>query len=721
MVAFWFIHAWLALAAAPIAAAAITVHLLNRAGQKPVRWAAMQFLQAAMYESRRRLRLERWLLIALRTLMLAMLTLFVARPIAGALRTVAVNADGALLIVMDNGLALQAPGSQVARTLQADAMDALLPLVHNWSGPVAIVPALGEQTVQWLTRVDLVETSLSQTVATAGRADWPNLLVRLKELLSTSTLPSHRRTVLIVTSLTQGNWPRSELLRQPLTQLNDLAGRVLLLDVQPASRENLTITDLSVDAAFAGRDLPIRAATSLVNRGSDQAENLTVVWSVDGREVRRDGPLPLRSGAQHTLVADLPLLAAGEHNVAVRMVSGAADNAPSPDVLTADDQRWASVAVPLRRRIVVIEPEPSAGPSSRASLFVSAVLTSAAQQSAVPLQIDTIAPLDLQTSLIEPADCVLLCDTGPLTEADWQLLQRHLQRGGGLIAWLGPRFAAAQRALPASDSERTARQNVLAGNDINVVSIPPGGDGVVRLVVPAPAVFADLADTSAAVQEPLGTVQSLVRIEPAPGSQVLVQTAGGLPVVAQRQVGSGRSLLLTTSPDLAWSDLAGRPTYPAFLLGLLREAMPRYGAQGQVECGQPIRLVLPAGASVQQSRWIRPDGSSEPARLSLDGGVTAAILPVAPMPGPYQWESDGASRTVLASADALAGDLTEVSPALRSDLEDNGVVMVDRTHLASTLIGKTADEWSRTLAYLVMALVLLEVVLTAAFARARTM
>lgn len=709
MLAFGFIHAWLALAAAPVAVAAVGVHLLNRARRRPVRWAAMQFLEAAILQSRRRLRLERWLLIALRTIMLTLLALFVARPIVRGLRVFAAgDTGGALLVVVDNGLAMQAPAGQPSRSLLADAVDAVLPLVHTWKGPVAILPALGDQGIQWFRRQELAEAALAKVPATAGRADWIHLLPRITGIVSESSLPSDRRSVLIVSSLTQGNWPASQLLHQPLSQLKGAAGHVMLLDMQPALRDNLSVTELSVESAFAGRDLPACAAATIANHSQAAASDLKVVWSVDGREVRQDDLPDIPPGAQRSLAADLPALSAGEHNVSVRLAA--------TDVLPADDQRWASVRVPQRYRVVLVEPDLAATPASRASLFVAAVLSSAVEQSTVPLQVDVVDPAGLEAALIEPADAVLLCDAVLPAAADWQALKGHVDRGCGLITWLGPRSAAA----PGAVGGLPVVADLLPARLLGVQAASSGGNWPVYLATPVRTAFLDLAEGVSNAVGFLGNAHDLVDVAPAPAARLLARSEAGQPVVLLRQVGRGRSIFVGTSPDLSWADLAGRPTFPAFVLGLLREAVARSADGTQVNAGEPIRLVMPGGGSIQQARWIKPDGSSEPARISLDDGVSAAVLPVAAMPGAYQLEAGGASRTAYANADAQAGDLREIGETGRSGLVDAGLVLLGRGDVSGVIAAGGADEDTHWLAYFVVALALLEVVLTAVFARART-
>ena len=58
----------------------VIIHLLHRQKFRRVRWAAMEFLLAALQRTRRRLQMENLLLLLLRILALVLLSLAVARP-----------------------------------------------------------------------------------------------------------------------------------------------------------------------------------------------------------------------------------------------------------------------------------------------------------------------------------------------------------------------------------------------------------------------------------------------------------------------------------------------------------------------------------------------------------------------------------------------------------------------------------------------------------------
>src|SRR5271156_689293 len=68
---FW----WLAAAGLPI-----VIHLWNKRKYREVPWAAIEYLLAALRKNSRRIQLEQWILLAIRTLIVALVVLAMSEP-----------------------------------------------------------------------------------------------------------------------------------------------------------------------------------------------------------------------------------------------------------------------------------------------------------------------------------------------------------------------------------------------------------------------------------------------------------------------------------------------------------------------------------------------------------------------------------------------------------------------------------------------------------------
>jgi len=71
----------LAVAGAAAVAIPIAIHLLSRVRRTRVDWGAMRFVRLAYQRQRRRLRFERWLLLAVRCLLVVLAGLALAAPV----------------------------------------------------------------------------------------------------------------------------------------------------------------------------------------------------------------------------------------------------------------------------------------------------------------------------------------------------------------------------------------------------------------------------------------------------------------------------------------------------------------------------------------------------------------------------------------------------------------------------------------------------------------
>src|SRR5690349_10728735 len=79
MLAFGFASPWLLWGLA-VAGAPLLIHLLNRRKFRETQWAAMKFLLEAVRKNSRRIRIEQLILLAVRTLLLVLVTLALSRP-----------------------------------------------------------------------------------------------------------------------------------------------------------------------------------------------------------------------------------------------------------------------------------------------------------------------------------------------------------------------------------------------------------------------------------------------------------------------------------------------------------------------------------------------------------------------------------------------------------------------------------------------------------------
>src|SRR5262245_21470888 len=102
----------------PLLLLPIIIHLVNRMRHRTVQWAAMRFLLKATQSSTSHAKLRQFLILALRTLAVVALILFLARPLAGGwLGWALAPAPDSIVLLLDRSASMEAraPGQSISR------------------------------------------------------------------------------------------------------------------------------------------------------------------------------------------------------------------------------------------------------------------------------------------------------------------------------------------------------------------------------------------------------------------------------------------------------------------------------------------------------------------------------------------------------------------------------------------------------------------------------
>ncbi len=125
------------------AAVPIVIHLLNRRKFREVPWAAMRFLLAAIRKNRRRIRIEQWLLLAIRTLIVLLVVTAMAKPFLEAFGAVIAGHRTHRVLVLDASLSMGYTSGDSSRFDQAKALAAQL-VKDSRSGDAISVILMGD-------------------------------------------------------------------------------------------------------------------------------------------------------------------------------------------------------------------------------------------------------------------------------------------------------------------------------------------------------------------------------------------------------------------------------------------------------------------------------------------------------------------------------------------------------------------------------------------------
>ncbi|MBL8757627.1 MAG: BatA domain-containing protein, partial [Phycisphaerae bacterium] len=277
-----FLHAGLLAAGLGAVSIPILIHLLMRRRRKPVEWGAMRFLLEAYKRTRRRLLIERWVLLALRCLLVAAAAVAIGRPLLGGGASGGAGGGvGTVYLVIDNSLASGAlvggesalkrhvAGAIKTLSLMSDGDRAGLVLLGAPADPLVVPPSAN---------LGSVREQVERVRGTESRADLAGALGAVGSSIADERARDPRaaapdRTVVVVLS---DVWRGSADLESALPRL---PGGVRLL-VSESGRE-ADVANVTVASAAARRGL-------LLPDQPDRAPVVTAVLRRSGVGVERE-------------------------------------------------------------------------------------------------------------------------------------------------------------------------------------------------------------------------------------------------------------------------------------------------------------------------------------------------------------------------------------------------------------------------------------------------
>src|SRR5439155_2429977 len=269
--------------ALPIAGAPLLLHLLFRRKSPTVYFSTLRFIRASIQQTAARRKLQRWLLLACRILLLALLIWAVAQPVkrlqaswtAGSRSTVAA-------IVVDTSYSMQLKDADVSLLSRADRAvqdllrselrDARVALLTSREDPGAREQLTTSAALlsQWAPLVPQVsDRPLADRVATAR-----NLL---------SQQAADQKWLVILSDLQSREFPR------PLENNSDQ--RTVLIDLHPEVARSAGITSLSIAPPQPIPGVGSEIAIEVAGRSGESRAMLLRVLKPDGSVLLQPSPV----------------------------------------------------------------------------------------------------------------------------------------------------------------------------------------------------------------------------------------------------------------------------------------------------------------------------------------------------------------------------------------------------------------------------------------------
>lgn len=640
------------------------IHLISKRRARRVRFAAMELLLKSKKRTARSVRLRQIVLLIVRTLLVAALAVAIMRPVwRDEPKAATTNAPLAVVVAIDTSASMRATldGQSAFDRARRKAEAALRELPDD-------------------VRTALVTCGPEPREPTGAPSfDRRPVLDHLRALqpgYGTSDLSACVAAGRALARLTPGEGERRVVV------FSDLAAHALGAGPAAVDGAGLVVEWVS---AWDEDPPPNHGLASVApERASGPAGDGVVVKFAVARFGGADVEVPADLLVGGRRVARLLLPLSPGRTIERSFTHGVADDGEAPpgeivlqlgrDALDVDDQAVLPVDLPRPLKVVLVDGAPQPIPFRDEVFYLESALrqTKGARGRVV---LDVLPPERLDAAAIAGARVVVLANVARLEDAAARALVDFVRAGGGLFLTMGDQVdvewanAALQDVLPGT--LRGAKGQALLDDAALAETL-----SFARFLVDHPA----LEPLSGGGEEEGGALVGLTRvrthttmlIEPDASAdrEILARFSNGTPALVERQVGEGKVLLLATTIDRDWSDLAIRPGFLPLvqqlvlhLAGALHDGGPRI-----LQVGQPRSIVPPRGAAAIEV--TSPTGVKTRLPVAADAeGRGAVVYAATDVPGLYRVASiveGGEPREVVGErfsvlAPRAESDLTRAS------------------------------------------------------------
>ena len=562
----------------------VIIHLLNKRRFKPIQWAAMEFLLAAIQKNARRLQLRDIILMLIRALAVVFLALCLARPAVSARGIPGSGSRTAAVILLDNSLSMGYNSGQETRFESARKLSRAA-IAQFDSGSWCALFTFNDDVRAPLgdpsNNLAYIEQELQQSVQLSdGGTNLEKALLKAQKVFETHPeFVQARRELYIVTDMQARAWSPKEVsndfkgLLKRLSENSD----VYLINTGDGGVENAAVIDLTPEDTLVATDMKVDFVAKLKNFGQNNLTAVPVDFYVDptGKD---DKPadrqtINLDAGAAASVKFETKFQSGGDHKVEVRL---------GDDRLLADNRRYCTIEVVQDAQVLLVDGKDQRAddPLSNETGYLKYALSpkdpeNPEKQSVIVTE--SVPHYRFSEKNLLNYQAIVFSNVARIPKASAQRLEKQVRAGMGLIIFLGDQVEAEDYNANFGD----------AGVKLLPATIkPPWGEapqvGEKKLPPSFPfstdklshPVMTDFKNPDYGPQL-LNAVQVFRAYDldvPANDDSVRVVAwlANGKPLIVEKKVGQGIVFLFAIPATTAWSNL---PTQGATFLEIMQRTV----------------------------------------------------------------------------------------------------------------------------------------------------
>lgn len=614
----------------------VLIHLQRRHQSRTQHFPSLMFLERIQIPSRSRRRIRNWLLLALRSLALILLTLAFTRPwLSGATAGAAAGGEGKVVVVLlDNSFSMGYEDRwPKALEYARDVVGSL-----DAADEAAVVLFSDTATVIAETTADpaLLQQALDDLTLSSRTTRFTPALRMAKRLFLESDRPN--RELVLLSDLQASGWngERSELPQRTLFRWVDF---LLPEDGGPAP-SNLAVASVVIRREASTDRERVEVIARIANRGPRPILAVGVSIELNGRPLE-DRELELEAD-ESKLVSFGPFSLPDGVSTGVLRLTG--------DALEADNGFFFVLSRAQALPVLVVDRPRVDGRGS--GFYVQRALGLAREP---PLRVRRVAASGLGRESLEATAVVVLSDVAMPTGDRAEDLVDFVEKGGGLLVALGSRTV---------DSRYQALSEAGLFPPLTGTTVRRGSGSAAARIAFFDRTHPGFEEFAAPRSGDFGSARFFRyhRLRPDPEKdQVLARFDDGEAALIERQVGRGRVLIWASTLDRYWNDFSLKPIFVPFVLQAIRRLSDHRPLQPWHRVGDVLSL---SDLIFDDEKSGSPE-APEAIRITDPSGqrsVPQELLNL-DQAGFFRIElSDDTERVLAVNVEASESDLTPLDP-----------------------------------------------------------
>jgi uncharacterized membrane protein len=573
MLSLGFFNAYM-LWALPLAAVPIIIHLLNRRRFNKIPWAAMEYLLRAMKRNRRRMQMEHWIVLLLRTLAVIFLVSLVTRP--------QLTGGGGILtgsshhiVCLDNSASMrQRTGATNVYKAGVERIHKLVGnLVETNSGDLFTLILSSQRDKQPMIFASRVGPDLKKKVRDAlvepcgdSSLDAGDFLAAAKKWGVEKKKDAGDVHYYLITDsrehdfLTDGK-PGTNVLKH-LEEMDPAHQQMTLMLVGPKETDNLGITAVRRRDRLAMAKASVTLEIEVTNFGDDNSEATEVAVSIDDKsQVVR--PVPsIPAGGRFVVDIDHTFHEPGFHAVVATT---------KKDRYPVDDTGVLAIEVMATSPVLVVDGDPGTNVEDGETFYLSAALDTGGDVVS-GITVEAIQTTSLADYKLDHINMIFLANVSAPRPEVVKKLEEFVAAGGGLMMFLGN--MTVERAM--NDAMYKDGKGLLP---LPLTTLKGNVDR------PDPAFVSDTthfaiksnAELLDLILSKMVLIQRYYEMAEGPDDAVSipirVKGATGSPLLVSKTFKQGGySLVFGSSADLKWNDMCQSPAFLVLLMEIHKHA-----------------------------------------------------------------------------------------------------------------------------------------------------